>query len=72
MKTLKLKVNGIHCNGCVTKIKNGINELDHSSETNVNIDSGEVLIKIDPKATNQMIKDKITAVGFSVESLEIE
>lgn len=72
-KTVKLKVNGIHCNGCATKIKNSINTLNVENQTEVNIATGDVKVVFDgEKAKPSEIKSKITDVGFSVEGIEIE
>ncbi len=72
-KNIKLMVNGIHCNGCANKIKNGINSIDNESKVDVNISTGEVRISFDgEKNSLAEIKSTISSVGFSVESVEIE
>lgn len=72
-KKIKMKVNGIHCNGCVTKIKNSIDSLGANSTIDVEIASGKVNVDYNPvKASVGDIKKKITDVGFQVESVEVE
>ena len=72
-KNVKLKVNGIHCNGCANKIKNGITSLDSESHVDVNVSTGEVRVSFDgEKSTLAEIKNIISNVGFSVESVELE
>lgn len=72
-KKINLKVNGIHCNGCATKIKNSIESLAANSTTEVEVSSGKVVVMFNAeKATVADIKKKIIDVGFQVESVEIE
>lgn len=72
-KTVKLKVNGIHCNGCATKIKKSIDALNMEHTTDVNVETGNVKVIFDAeKASLSDIKSKIQEVGFQVESVEIE
>jgi copper chaperone CopZ len=73
MKNVKMKVNGIHCNGCANKIKNSINSLNVENKTEVEVDTGNVHISFDSnKASVADLKSKITDVGFQIESIEIE
>lgn len=72
-KNVKLMVNGIHCNGCANKIKNGIKNLSDENQVEVNVTTGEVKISFDgEKNSISDIKTTISNVGFSVESVEIE
>lgn len=72
-KHIKFIVNGIHCNGCATKIKNGIKSLDEKSHVDVNVASGEVRVTYDSdKSSLSEIKESIISTGFSVESVEVE
>jgi copper chaperone CopZ len=73
MKTIKLKVNGIHCNGCATKIKNGLNVLNPQIVSEVNIETGDVKVEFNKNEISvNAIKEKIIEVGFQVESIELE
>ena len=72
-KAVTLKVNGIHCNGCVTKIKKSIEELNAHQQTEINVSTGEVRVQFNSgEMSVSEIKEKIGAVGFSVESLTLE
>jgi copper chaperone CopZ len=72
-KNVKLMVNGIHCNGCANKIKNGLSSLDSESHVDVNVATGEVRVSYNGnKSTLSEIKNIISNVGFSVESVELE
>ncbi len=72
-KTAKFKVNGIHCNGCATKIKNSINSLEVENQTDIDVAKGEVKVSFDgDKAKLSDIKTKIIEVGYKVEGVELE
>jgi copper chaperone CopZ len=72
-KTVNLKLNGIHCNGCAAKIKKNLDKLNMDHTTDVNSSTGNVKIIFDAdKAGLSDIKSKITELGFQVESIELE
>lgn len=72
-KTVNLKVNGIHCNGCAAKIKKNLDTLNMDHTTDVNAATGKVKIIYDSdRAGLSDIKSKITELGFQVESVELE
>jgi copper chaperone CopZ len=72
-KIVNLKVNGIHCDGCASKIKKSLDTLNIEHVTEVNTKTGQVKIIFDAdKAGLSDIKSKITDVGFQIESVELE
>ncbi len=72
-KIIKLKVNGMHCNGCANKIKTTLEQLNADQKVEVNISTGEVKVEFNnKKASLSDIKAGIISSGFSVESFEIE
>ena len=72
-KIAKFKVNGIHCNGCATKINKSLDSLKIDLVTDVNIESGDVKIIFNADQTGiSEIKSKIIEAGFQVESVELE
>lgn len=72
-KVINMKVNGIHCGGCSKKIKAGLAVIDQTSMVEVNTETGHVVVKYNSdNLTISKIKDSITGLGFSVESVEIE
>jgi copper chaperone len=72
-KTVHLKVNGIHCDGCAAKIKKNLETLNIDLISEVNIKTGDVKIVFDAGKTGlNELKSKITEVGFQVESVELE
>jgi len=72
-KKLTLKVNGMHCGGCANKIKKSIDELGIEQTTDVDVVSGEVVVKFNSaQAGVSDFKSKITVVGFQVEGIFLE
>ena len=72
-KVAKLNVNGIHCNGCVSKITEALDSLNMDQITEVNIETGNVKVTYDSKKAGLSdIKSKISELGFQVESVELE
>lgn len=72
-KIVNFKVNGIHCNGCATKIKNSISSLGVDNKVEVDISTGNVKVDFDSdKSKLNDIKSKIIDVGFTVEGIELE
>jgi Cu+-exporting ATPase len=72
-KKIKLKVNGMHCQGCASKVVKGVASLDANASTDVNVESG--IVHISFNAENVKTHDLKTAIinaGFQVESLELE
>jgi len=72
-KKVTMQVNGMHCGGCANKIKKSIEELGVEQQTEVDVATGSVKIQFDgTKATVADLKSKIAAVGFQVESVNLE
>ena len=72
-KNVKFKVNGMHCEGCANKIKTGLVAIDNECKTEIEVASGKVLVSFNSSKTNVAeIKNKITSIGFQVESVELE
>lgn len=65
MAEMKLKVPSIVCQGCVDTIKKEI--LTHEPEAKVDIDMGSKMVNVNTKASEESIKQMITAVGHTVE-----
>ena len=63
--TMNLKVPSMVCDGCVTTIKEAI--TTHEPEAKVEIDLDSKLVKVDTEASEESIKQVITAVGHTVK-----
>lgn len=70
VKTLNLVVEGMKCNGCVSKIENHFQNQSLVSQVNVTLDSNEVKIIGDESLSNMGIKREVEDLGFLVASIK--
>ena len=62
---MQLKVPSIACGGCADTITKAIKT--HESEADVQVDVENKLVTVDTKASEESIKQVITAAGHTVE-----
>lgn len=66
MKEIVLKVEGMHCEGCETRIKNSLMMIEGVKEVAANHSKGEVVIKEENVDIDE-IKEQIADLGFEVK-----
>jgi copper chaperone CopZ len=70
-KKVKFNVEDMHCQSCVKKITDSLNELDQKFELSIDVPSRSVNIEFDPSASSAMVfKKKIEQSGFKVDKME--
>ncbi|MGB3510644.1 MAG: heavy-metal-associated domain-containing protein [Microcoleaceae cyanobacterium] len=62
---MQLKVPSISCSGCADTITKAIKT--HESEADVQVDVEKKIVTVETKASEESIKEVITAVGHTVE-----
>lgn len=67
MKEIKLKVNGMHCEGCENRIKNSLSTIDGISEVSANHTNGIVIIKANDDINLEEVKEMIENLDFEIE-----
>ena len=68
MKEIKLKIEGMHCAGCSTRLERVLNNLEGVEEAKVSLEEKQVTIKFDETKTNiENIKEAIVDAGFKGE-----
>ena len=68
MKEIKLKIEGMHCEGCSTRLERVLNNLEGVEEAKVNLEEKQATIKFDETKTNiENIKEAISDAGFKGE-----
>ena len=72
MKKITLKVEGITCAGCVSKIRDSLNKNNDIAATEVSIDEKEVVVRSEVDLSGMSIKKSIEELGFSVLSIKKE
>ena len=63
--TIELKVPSMVCDGCVTTVKNAITTHEPEAEVKIDLDSKQVTV--DTKASEESVRQIITAAGHTVE-----
>ena len=68
MKDIKLKIEGMHCAGCSTRLERVLNNLEGVEEAKVSLEEKQATIKFDETKTNiENIKEAIADAGFKGE-----
>ncbi len=67
MKEIKLKVNGMHCEGCENRIKNSLSTIDGISEVSANHTNEIVIIKANDDINLEEVKEMIENLDFEIE-----
>jgi copper ion binding protein len=68
MKEIKLKIEGMHCAGCSTRLERVLNNLEGVEEAKVSLEEKQATIKFDETKTNiENIKETIEDAGFKGE-----
>lgn len=63
MKEIKLKIEGMHCNGCSQRLENSLNNKKNIKEAKVDFDKKEAHIKYE-KIGKEDIEKYIEEIGF--------
>lgn len=68
MKEINLKIEGMHCAGCSTRLERVLNNLEGVEEAKVSLEEKQATIKFDETKTNiENIKEAISDAGFKGE-----
>ena len=68
MKEVVLKIEGMHCNGCSTRLERVLNNLEGVKSATVNFEEKQATIIFDINTINEKkIKKAIEDVGFQGE-----
>ena len=68
MKELSLKIKGMHCTGCSTRLEKVLNNQDGVENTKVSFEEAKAEIKFDEsKISLDQIKEAIVDAGFVAE-----
>ena len=68
MKEINLKIEGMHCAGCSTRLEKVLNNLEGVETAKVSLEEKKATIKYDETKTNiENIKETIEDAGFKGE-----
>ena len=66
MKEINIKVKGMMCEGCENRIKNAVSSIDGVIDVSAKHDTGIVKIIARENVTEDMVKEKIEDLDFTV------
>ena len=66
MKELKIKINGMVCEGCENRVKVALSEISGVESVDANHNTGMVTVKSENDLDVAQIKERITDLGFEI------
>ena len=68
MKEVVLKIKGMHCEGCSTRLEKVLNNQDGVEDAKVSLEKAEASIKFDETLTGvDELKEAVEDAGFEAE-----
>ena len=69
MQTEQLKVTGMTCGGCVTKVTHALKALQGVSDVKISLRDGEAAVQYDERFTSpDRLKSAVKGAGYGVDS----
>ena len=69
MGEIVLKIEGMHCDGCVKRVKNVLQKMEGIEDVDVSLEEKTAKIKMNGEVDLKEVKEKIENLGFEVKSL---
>lgn len=66
MKELRIKINGMVCNGCENRVKTALSEIAGIESVDANHNTGIVTVKSKEDLDISQIKEKIIDIGYEI------
>lgn len=67
MKELIIKVEGMVCSGCESRVQNVVTQIEGVEKVIANHKDGIVTITLNQEINEEIIKEKIEDIGFKVK-----
>lgn len=68
MQTELLKVTGMTCGGCISKVTNALKTVSGISDVNVSLSTGEATVQYDERLTSpDQLKAAVKGAGYGVD-----
>jgi copper chaperone len=65
METIRIKVGGMTCSGCVASVKRALQPIDGVDNVDVSLDEGQASVRYDPARVNESkLRSAIEDAGF--------
>ena len=66
MKEIKIKINGMVCEGCENRVKSVVSSINGVEEVEANHNTGIVIVKTKEDLDISQIKEKIEDIGYEI------
>lgn len=66
MKDVVLKIDGMHCEGCVNRINNVVSKIKGVNSFNVSLEDKNIILSVKKDKVLEEVKDKIENLGFNI------
>ncbi|MCI1287532.1 MAG: heavy-metal-associated domain-containing protein [[Lactobacillus] timonensis] len=71
MEKVMMKLDGLTCPSCLTKIQKGVEAVDGTANVKVLFNAGKVKFTMDPTQTSDtVVKDSIEKMGYEVKGIK--
>lgn len=65
MKTVKLSVDGMHCDGCVSRVRSALGEVSGVEKVDVSLDRNEAEVTADESTSVDSFLQAVEEAGYS-------
>lgn len=66
----EIRIDGMHCQHCVSRVETALGELDSVKKVKVDLKKGIAKVDFSADVDNNVIKQTIEAIGFSVTDIK--
>ncbi|MBD3886150.1 cadmium-translocating P-type ATPase [Phormidium tenue FACHB-886] len=68
-QTLEMRVSGMHCSGCASKVSTTLENLAGVESAVLNFDSGKLRVSYDPQQVDsQTVQNRVASMGYTVST----
>lgn len=68
MQTERLKVTGMTCGGCASKVTRALKAIDGVGDVQVSVDAGEASVQYDERRSSpEQLKSAVSGAGYGVD-----
>lgn len=71
MEKVMMKLGGLTCPSCLTKIQKSVETVNGTADVKVLFNAGKVKFSLDPTVTSsQVVQDNIEKMGYTVQGIK--
>lgn len=71
MEKVMMKLDGLACPSCLTKIQKSVENVDGTKDVKVLFNAGKVKFSLDPTLTStETVKENIEKMGYAVQGIK--